>query len=98
MGPISNPVQQRLAEPRVWDYLGPFGKGQIRRQDHGCLLRPLGDDLEEELSAEIGHRHIADFVDGDQVVALPSGQNPPQLQLLFGFDQLVTRAPSARRR
>lgn len=36
------------------------------------LFRSLGHDLEQELGADLGHRHITDFVNGDQIVATPA--------------------------
>ncbi len=86
---IRDPVQQRLAEAGIGDHLGPLGKGQVGGQDDGGLFGSLGDDLKEELGAKLGHRHIADFVDSNQIVAFPARQDAPQLQLLFGFDELI---------
>ncbi len=76
-----------LQRASIGDHLGPFGKGQVRGHDDGGLLGSFGNDLEEELRSQVGHRHIADFVDGDQVIAFPSSQYATQLQLLLGFDQ-----------
>lgn len=56
---IRDPVQQRLAESSVGDHLGPLGKGQVRGQDGGGLLGPLGDNLEQGLGSQFGHRHVA---------------------------------------
>ena len=83
-----------IGEPGVRYYLSPFGKGQVRGQDDGGLLGPLGDDLEEELGAQVCHGHVAHFVDGDQVIAFPAGQYTAQLQLLLSLDQLVDQRRS----
>jgi hypothetical protein len=53
------------------------------------LLGPFGDHLEQELGADLGQGDVADLVDGDQVVARPAGQDPSELELLLGLDQLV---------
>jgi hypothetical protein len=53
------------------------------------VVGPIGDDLEQELGAELGEGDVADLVDGDDVVARPARQHPPQLELLLGLDQLV---------
>jgi len=86
---VCDAVQQRFAQSSVGDHLGLFGKGQVRGQDNGGLLGSFGDDLEEELRSQVGHRHIANFVYGDQIISFPSSQDTTQLQLLFSFDQFV---------
>ena len=69
---IGDSIQQRFAEPRIGNDLRPLGKRQVRGQHHSGLLGPLGHDLKEELSADLGQRHIPDLVDGDQIVAAPT--------------------------
>ena len=89
VGTVGDAVEQRFAEAGVGDDLGPLGERQIGGQDHGRLLGPFGDHLEQELGADLGERDVADLVDGDQVVARPAGQDPAELELLLGLDQLV---------
>lgn len=79
VGSVGDAVEQRFAEPGVRNHLSPFRKGQIGGQDDGCLLRPFGDDLEEELCPEVCHGNIADLIDGDQVLSIPSCQYAAQL-------------------
>jgi len=89
VGSVGDSIEESLAEPSVWDHLGPFGKRQVGGYDDGSLFRPFSDDLEEELGAEVCHGHVAYLVDGDQVVAIPAGKHATQLQLLLGLDQFV---------
>ena len=94
MGTIRDPIQQGLAKPSVGDHLSPLGKGQVGRQDDGGLLRPLSDDLEQELRAKFCHRHVAYLIDSDQVITLPAGQHAAKLKLLLGLNQLVDQCGS----
>jgi hypothetical protein len=87
--PIRDQVEERLAQASVGDDLGPFGERQVGCKDHGCLLGSLGDHLEEELGADLGQGNISNFIDGDEVVPAPTADNPSQLHLMFGLDQLV---------
>jgi hypothetical protein len=93
--PIGDAIQQRLTQASVGNRLSPLEKGQCRGQDDGCLFGTLGDDLEEELRSEVGHRHLAHSVDGYQVMAFPSSQHAAQLQLLLGLDQFVEQRGSS---
>lgn len=87
--PIRNPIQQRLAEPRIRNHLRPFREGQVRRENHRRLLRSFRDYLEQKLGSYIRHRNVTDLINGDQVVSRPSGEHSPQIQLVLGFDQVI---------
>jgi len=39
-----------------------LGKRQVGRQQHGCFLGPIGDDLEQIPGSYFGYRHVTDFV------------------------------------
>ena len=73
----------------VGDHLGLFQKRQIRGAYDSGFLRWFGSDIEEEFGSQVGHRHIARFVNSDQIVALPSSLYGAQLQLLLGLKQFV---------
>lgn len=40
--------------------------------DHGGLLGPFGDDLEQGLRAAFGQRYVRDFIERDQIVTSPA--------------------------
>ena len=46
---IRDSVQQRLAEARIRNHLGPFGERQVRCYNHRRPLSAFGDHLEEKL-------------------------------------------------
>ena len=86
---VSNAVDQRFAEPGVGYDSVPLREWQVGGEDHSCPFRSFRDDLEEELRPDFCQRHVAHFVDGDQLITAPSCHHPPQLQLMLGFHQLV---------
>jgi hypothetical protein len=51
--------------------------------------------LEQELSANFGQRHIANFIERDQIVTSPTRRRAPELQLMFGLDQFVDQRRSS---
>src|SRR5689334_16458746 len=68
---IGEPVDKCFAEPRVWDHRRPFRERQVGGHDHRRFLRPVGNDLEDQLAGDFGERHVAEFVDADQVEPRP---------------------------
>src|SRR2546422_5431826 len=60
VGAVGDAVEQCLAEPGVGDDLGPLRERQVGRQDDRGPLGPLGDDLEQELGADLGDGGGAD--------------------------------------
>ena len=69
-------IEDGLSEPGVGDHLGLLGEGQVGGQDDRGLLRSLSNEPEEELGAEVYHGHVAEFVDGDQLMAIPACESP----------------------
>jgi hypothetical protein len=59
--------------------LRPLGERQIDGHDHRRLLRPVGDHLEHQLAGGFGERHVAQFVNTDQVEPFPSAQRTTEL-------------------
>jgi len=89
---VGDAIEKRFAKPRIRNHLRPFRERQIRRENHGCFLSSLGHDLEQKLRADFRQRHVADFVDGDQIVSAPARHHSSQLQLVLGFDQFIHQA------
>ena len=66
----------------VAEYLRPIGEGQIGRDQQRCILIKFADQVEQQLSAGLTERQIAEFVDDDEIVA----------QQLLGQPSAVTAA------
>ena len=93
---VREPVDQRLAQPRVGDDLRPFRERQVGGHDHRRLLRPVGDHLEHQLARRLGDRHVAQLVDADQVEPLPPAKRAAELAGMGRLCQLVDQ-PGWRR-
>src|ERR1700720_1951644 len=50
------------------EHAGPFVERQIAGDDGGAALVSLAEDLEQELRAGRRQRHVAEFVDDQQLV------------------------------
>lgn len=96
MRPAGDPIQQGFAEARIGNDLRPLREGQVRREDDGGRLGPLGNHLEENLRTHLSERHVADLVDGNEVVAGPAGEDATDLDLLLGFHELVDQSCRGR--
>ena len=49
--------------------LGPIGEGKIGGDEQRGVLIGLADQMEQELTAGLAEREIAEFVDDDEIVA-----------------------------
>jgi len=79
VGSICDPVQQRLAEPRIRKHCLPLGKRQVRSDDNGRSLGTFRDHLKEKLRADVGQGCVSDLVVRDQFILLPSHHQRPLL-------------------
>ena len=52
----------------VAEDLRPIGEGKIRRDEQRRVLVELADQVEQQLSAGLAERQIAEFVDDDEIV------------------------------
>jgi hypothetical protein len=89
---VGNSIQECFAEPDIAKDLSPFRKRQIRGHDDRGSFRAIGDNLEEQFGANVGKRNVADFINGNQFIAEPSGEHAAQLVLMFGFEKFVDQA------
>ena len=74
---VGDAIQQGFAQARVGNDLRPLRKREVRRQQHGRTFGAIGNDLELELSAEFGERHVAYLVNRNHVVPRPTAQHAP---------------------
>ena len=94
---VRDAVDQRFAESRVGNDFRPFRKGQVCRKNDRCFFRSIRDDLEEKLRADLGHWHIADFVNRNHVVTRPAFECATEHVLMLCFDEFVDEARSSRK-
>src|SRR5262245_58193936 len=91
-GPVSNPIQERLAQPGIGKDLCPFREWQIGSNDQGRSLGSFADDLKHQLRADLSEGDIAHLINGDQIVACPSLQSASELVMVLRFNQLVDQS------
>ena len=83
------PVDDRGAEPRVGEGLGPAGERFVGRDRDGVLLFPFGEDLKEELGAAAVKFHVSKLIDHKQIDPPVSGDGAGEGFVVGGFDELV---------
>ena len=66
MDMVGEAIEQRAGQALIPEDARPFLERQIRRNDSRAAFMTLAEDLEEELGAGLGKRHIAEFVDDEQ--------------------------------
>ena len=92
VGLVSEPIEQGRRQALVAEDLGPVGKAQVGRHDHRHPLVQGRTELEDQLRAGGREGDEAQFVQDDQVLLESRGQEPGQLVLILGLDQLVDQA------
>jgi hypothetical protein len=56
-------IEQSRCHLWIAEYTRPFAKGEVCRDDHRGALVETTDQMEQELSASLGERPIAEFID-----------------------------------
>ncbi len=57
-------IKQSFTQPRVGNDLRPLREPQVRGQHHCGLLGALGDNLKQELGADLCQGYVSDLIDG----------------------------------
>ena len=74
----------------------PFGKCEIRGNDCRPALVAIGDQVEEQLTADTVEGHEAQFVDDEDVDAQEPLLQPRELAPITRFEQLTDEESAAR--
>ena len=69
VGFVGEAVDDGGGESGVGEGFGPFGEGGVGGDGDGCSFFSFGEDLEEEFSGFLVEVDVAEFVDGEEVVA-----------------------------
>ena len=86
---VGEPVEQRAGQPLGGEHAGPLVERQVAGDDGGAALVALAEHLEQQFGAGLGERHVAEFVDDQQLVAGELALQAQQPLLVAGLDQLV---------
>jgi hypothetical protein len=69
MDVVGEAVEERAGEPFGTEHGRPFVERQIARYQRAASFVALTEDLEQQLGPNRGERHIAEFVDDQQLVS-----------------------------
>jgi hypothetical protein len=83
---VREAVEQRRRHLGVAEDARPFAEGEVGGDDHGRALVESADEMEQQLTASLGDRQIAKFVEHDkvearQVIGEPAGAPGAGLRL-----------------
>jgi hypothetical protein len=67
MDTVGEAIEQRTGETLALENACPFLEWKVRRDDGRSTLVALAEDLEQKLGASLGKRHIAEFVDDEEL-------------------------------
>jgi hypothetical protein len=91
MNVVGQPVEQRAGQPLGPEHAGPFFEWQVGGDDRRAALMALAEDLEQQLRSGLRKRHVAQFVNDQQLcggeVLLQSQQAALVARLLELMDE-----------
>src|SRR5580692_262501 len=86
----------------VAEHLGPIGEGEIGGDQQRGVFVELADQVEQQLSARLAERQVAQFVDDDEIVAQQVLSQATAaagglflLELIDQIDQIKEASPGA---
>jgi hypothetical protein len=62
-------IQHGGGHPGVAEYLRPISKSQIGGDQQRRVFVQLADQVEQQLAAWLAERQVAQFIDGDEIIA-----------------------------
>ncbi len=63
---VQESIEQSGGDHGIAEYLAPFGKAAIGREDHGAAFVSGIDELEEQIAAAGDDRQVPDLIDDQQ--------------------------------
>ena len=86
---MGQPVEQGASETFGGEHAGPLVERQVAGDDGGAALVALAEHLEQQLGAGLRQRHVAEFVDDQELVAGKLALKPQQSLVVARLDQFV---------
>ena len=78
---MGQPVEQRRGQLGIAEHVGPFREAQVGGDDQAGLLVELAEQVEQQRTAGLAERQIAEFIEDDEIGV---GQAVGELALLAG--------------
>ena len=88
---VGEAVERRPGEALGAEHLGPLVERQVGGDQDRATLVALAEHLEQQLSAGLGQRHEAEFVDDQELVAGEPLLVSEELFLVARLDQLMNQ-------
>ena len=101
MDAVGEAIEERTGEGLGAEHLGPFVERQVGGHRDGAAFVTLAEDLEQQLGANLGQRHEAEFTDDQELVGGEPPLEPEELYVvarhheLMQADEPVARTPPA---
>src|ERR1700752_2946437 len=92
MDMVRETIEQRAGEPRAAEDAGPFLERQVGRDDGRAAFMTLAEDLEEQLRTGLRERHIAEFIDNEELDGGELSLELEQTPLVARLHQLMDEA------
>ncbi len=83
---VGKAVEQRAGQPLGSEHAGPLVEWQVGGNDGRAALVALAEDLKQQLSPGLRQRHVAEFVDHQELVAGELALQPQQPLLVASLD------------
>jgi hypothetical protein len=97
MDMVGEAIEQRTGETLALENACPFLERKVRRDDGRSTLVALAEDLEQKFGASLGKRHIAEFVDDEELDCGELSLKFEQTLFVARFHQLMDE-PNRRRK
>ena len=62
-------IEHGGGHPGIAKHLRPIGEGQIGRDQQRGVFVQFADQMEQQLAARLAEWQVAQFVDGDEIIA-----------------------------
>ncbi len=82
-------IEERTGEAFRTEYGGPFIEWQVAGDQSGTAFIALAEHLEEQLGTDSRERHVAQFVDDQQLDGVEMLLQGPEAALITGFHEFV---------
>ena len=89
VGAVGDAVDDSGGESFVGEGFGPLAERGVGRDGDRGAFFSFGEDLEEQLGGVLVEVDVAEFVDGEEVVAAVAGNDPGQFVVVVGFGEFV---------
>ena len=93
---VREAVEKRAGEPFRPEDRGPFIEWQVARHQRGAAFVALAEYFEEQLGTDRRERHVAQFIDDQQLDRVEMFLQGPQTAFVAGFHEFMDERSGGR--